>query len=317
MALGDPDLLGDQIDAEHLLGDGVFDLEPGVHLQEVRPVAGDQELHGAGAGVADGAGGAYGEGVEFLGERVGEAGRRGLLDHLLVAALQGAVAGAERPHGAVGVGEDLHLDMAAVLQVRLDEHLPVAEGARGLGAGGGEFGVQVGEAAYDAHTASAAARRGLHQHRKVGLGDVRERLDAHELLGARLGRHRLDRLRRRADPHQSRVLDGAREAGVLGQESVAGVHGVRAGREGGLHEQVAAQIRVGGRRAGEPYGGVGSARVEGAGIGVGVHGDGRDAEVAAGAGDTAGDLAAVGDKDGGDHGLPHIRKTPKPPRAPS
>lgn len=150
LALGDTDLEGHEVDAEDGFRDGVFDLEAGVHLQEVGLAVGDQELDRPGAHVVDGSGGAYGQVVEGFRE-VAEAGRRGLLDDLLVAALEGAVAGAERPHRAVRVGEDLHLDVLTALYVGLDEDLAVAEGAQGLGAGGRQLGVQVGEFPDDAH----------------------------------------------------------------------------------------------------------------------------------------------------------------------
>ena len=52
-----------------------------------------------------------------------------LLEHLLVAALGRAVALEEVDDVAVGVGEDLHLDVAAGLDVLLDQHGVVAEGA--------------------------------------------------------------------------------------------------------------------------------------------------------------------------------------------
>ena len=49
-------LLFDQIEARHHLRDRMFDLESGVHLHEeelVGPIRGDNELHGAHAGVVD------------------------------------------------------------------------------------------------------------------------------------------------------------------------------------------------------------------------------------------------------------------------
>ena len=58
--------------------------------------------------------------------------------------------------------------------------------------------------------------------------------------------HRLDRLGMRADPGQAGGDHGAREIGVLRQEAVARVDGVGAGGAGGLDEQVAAQVGVGG-----------------------------------------------------------------------
>ncbi|GAA3097038.1 hypothetical protein GCM10020254_47930 [Streptomyces goshikiensis] len=202
-ALGHTQLEGDEVEAEDGLGDGVFHLEAGVHLQEVRAaVGGDEEFDGAGAPVGDGAGGGRGGLVEALAQGVREAGRRGLLDDLLVAPLEGAVAGAERPDGAVGVGEDLHLDVAAALDVGLREDLPVAERGAGLGGRGLQLLLQRVEVAYDAHAAAAAARGGLEEQGQVGGGGGR-RVDgveerdpggAHEFLGAGLGGHGLDRL---------------------------------------------------------------------------------------------------------------------------
>src|SRR5438132_3273374 len=42
------DLLADQVDAEHRLGDGVLDLQPGIHLEEIEVVARDDELDRSG-----------------------------------------------------------------------------------------------------------------------------------------------------------------------------------------------------------------------------------------------------------------------------
>ena len=55
-----------------------------------------------------------------------------LLDDLLVPTLQRAVALADDQDGAVGVADDLHLDVPAVLDVRLAEDGRVAERARRL-----------------------------------------------------------------------------------------------------------------------------------------------------------------------------------------
>ena len=67
IAVGDRELQLDEIEPGGLLGDRVFDLQPGVHLQEVElTVIVGEELHGSRAGVADRAGGQPG-GVEQLG----------------------------------------------------------------------------------------------------------------------------------------------------------------------------------------------------------------------------------------------------------
>ena len=50
-----------------------------------------------------------------------------------------------------------------------------------------------------------------------------------ELTGGDLVAEGRDRVRRRADPDETRGLDGGSEVGVLGQESVSGVDGIGAG----------------------------------------------------------------------------------------
>ncbi len=173
-ALGDADLQGDEVDAGRALRDGMLDLQPRVHLEEVEvAVVSGEELDGAGVGVADrsGRGDRGGEQVvahrrEALDER-----RRGLLDDLLVAALDRALALAERPHRAVLVGHHLHLDVSPRRQVGLAEHRRVAERGRRFGSGRGDLAVEDIERAHDAHAATTATGRGLDQHRQVVVGD--------------------------------------------------------------------------------------------------------------------------------------------------
>ena len=111
----------------------MLDLEPGVHLEEAdRAVLGDEELAGARADVARLAQDRLGRGVELLDLRVGQERRRRLLDQLLVAALQRAVAGGDHHDVAVRVGEALGLHVPRPVQVALDEALAVAERRGGL-----------------------------------------------------------------------------------------------------------------------------------------------------------------------------------------
>src|SRR5581483_12041656 len=102
-----------EVEAGTQLGDRVLDLQTGVDLEEVvRAVGGEDELDGAGVHVAAGARG-LDRGVEQAGARGGgQAGRGRLLDQLLVAALDRAIALAEGHDFAVRIGEDLDLDMA-------------------------------------------------------------------------------------------------------------------------------------------------------------------------------------------------------------
>ena len=131
LARRDTELQLDEVDpAADQLGHPVLHLQPGVDLEERdRVVLADEELDGAGVLVADVAGDRECACVELRTHLVGDARRRRLLEHLLVAALDRALALVEVDDVAVRVAHDLHLDMATALDVRLDEHGAVAEGS--------------------------------------------------------------------------------------------------------------------------------------------------------------------------------------------
>src|SRR5699024_4774708 len=83
-AEGDGQLLSDEIDSGGRLGDGVFDLEPGVDLEEGHgPVGGEQEFDGAGAPVVDLGADGLGRTVETLPLLGRQARGGGLFDELL------------------------------------------------------------------------------------------------------------------------------------------------------------------------------------------------------------------------------------------
>src|SRR5262249_24862910 len=129
LPVGDAQLGLDQVDPVDLFGHRVLDLQPGVYLHEepvVGAVAGDDELHGAGAPVAAGSSGLAGRGADHRALRRGEQRRGRLLDDLLVPALQRAFAFAEVDDLAVAVGEHLDLDVAWRGDQALDEQRVVA-----------------------------------------------------------------------------------------------------------------------------------------------------------------------------------------------
>ncbi len=266
-ALGDLQLQAHQVDAVHALGHRVLDLEPRVHLQERDGVPLDEELDGARADVADRLGGPLGGLEERIAHAGGHPGRRGLLDDLLVPALDRALALAERPHRAVRVRQDLDLDVPGLLQERLDEDGAVPERRQRLAPGRRHGLVQLGRVAHDAHAAPAAAGRRLHQHREheiPGLGGLRDHRGrhghpglGHQDLGLDLGAHRGDGRGARADPGQARVQHGPGERGVLRQEPVAGMDGVRPGVQRRRDDRVGVEVGVGGPDPAQPYGVVG------------------------------------------------------------
>ena len=231
--------------------------------------------------------------------------RRRLLEHLLVAPLQRALALAEREHVAVGVGDDLHLDVPRARQEALDEHAVVAEAGLGLALGGGDRLVELVGARDDAHPAPTAARRGLDQQR-VG---VRRRVPrrptttprpARRPRGRRLGphlvAHQLDRVRARPDEHHV-LAARAGERRVLRQEPVARVHGVGAAPSD-ADDLLDRQIRRDAHRL------VGLAHVRRTRVGVGVDGDAAHPEALQGPDHPPGDLPPVGHQ----HRLEHVTR---------
>ena len=94
----------------------MLDLHAGVHFDEIELAVLVQKLERAGAPVADFLAGRHTAITNAIDEPTRNAWCRCLLDHLLVAALHGAVALAQVHGIAVLVGQDLDLDMARVLQ---------------------------------------------------------------------------------------------------------------------------------------------------------------------------------------------------------
>ena len=313
-AVGDAEHFADQVDAGDFFGDRVFDLEAGVDLQEGdRAVGADEELDGARADVAGFLEDGLGRGVQlrvlgFCQERGG-----GFLDQFLVAALERAVAGGDDDDVAVGVGQALGFDVAGLVEVALDEALAAAEGGDGFADGGV---VELGdffEGAGDFEAAAAAAEGGLDRDgQAVFLGERDDFVGAGDgvggagdegcagALGDVAGGHLVaevaDGLGGRADPGQAGVQDGLGEVGVLGQESVAGVDGVRAGVGRGREDFGDVQV-AGGRGVtaqGERL--VRCPDMQCIPVRIGVDGYARDPGIPAGSGNADSDFATVGDE---------------------
>ena len=324
LARGNAELPFDQIDARHALGHGMLDLQPGVHLHEpdavrLQPVRGvGDELDRPGPDVVHGLGrldrgpghgGAHG---------IAHARRRRLLDHLLVAALQRTVALIQMDDLAVPVAKHLHLDMARTGNIAFDQHPVVTERRSPLALGAGQTGGEIGRIIDPFHTLAAAARDRLDQHRiadprrlgRQGLFRLVRALIAgrhrhpgldHQLLGRVLQTHGANRGRVRPDPDQARRRDGLGEVGVLAQEAISGVDRLCAGRLGRSQHLGAVQIRFARRRRTDQHRLVGFAHMQGVGVRLGIDGDGANPHPLGGAEDTAGDFAAIGDKDGLEH----------------
>ena len=332
-ASGDAELPFHEVVAGDHFGDRVFDLQAGVHLQEVEAGFIGDELHGAGTDIADGLGGIDGGGAHRGAAGYIHAGGGRFFDHLLVAALGGAVA-FEQVHGvAVPVGEDLDLDVAGAGDVALHQHGGIAEGGRTFLLGGGEGGGEVIETFDDAHAAPAAAGDGLDDDWEADFlggrgeeggvlvgaviaGQQRHARAFHQRLGRALRSHGAHGRGRGADEDYARRVAGFDEFGVFRQEAVAGMDGIRAGALGGIDDAGNVEVAFARRCGADGDGAVRGGDMHGSRIRFGVNGNRFDTHATRGAGDAAGDFAAIGDEEGTDHPRGeyvrhhHIRNTP-------
>ncbi len=324
LARGHPELPLDEVEAGHRLRDGMLDLEPRVHLEEVEVPQGPgrvgDELDRSRPLVA--------RGERRVGRRLRhgragllrQAGRRALLDHLLVAPLQRAVALEQVDAVPMAVGEHLHLDVARRGHVLLDQHPSVAEGALGLAARALESRLELDVGVDPAHAPPASARDRLDEDGIADLvGLLAQELRAlvvavvarddghprplHERLGRVLEPHRSHRIGRRADERHARPPAGFREVRVFRQEPVARMQAFGADPQGEVDDCRAVEVAA--RAVADLVGLVGQPREERAAIRRRMQDDGHDSHTAGGADDPAGDFAAIGDQDVRKHeGLP-------------
>src|SRR4029079_4754704 len=160
------DLLANEIEACDHLRDGVLDLDARVHLHEVvGAIPIEQTIHGSCGAVPDRAGGLDGDRADPGAELGVDRGRGRLLDELLVAALDRAIALAHVTDATVGVREDLHLDVAWILEIALDVDGRVREVGLALPACGLERALDVVALTDDAEALPPAARGGLDRER--------------------------------------------------------------------------------------------------------------------------------------------------------
>ena len=232
----------------------------------------------------------------------------------------------------MAVAHHLHLDVARVVDILLDQHAVVAERRLCLALGADDRRGQFAGGTHHAHAAPAAAGGRLHQHRKADLlrgarqrrlvlrlamvaGHQRHAGLLHQRLGAGLRAHRLDHLGGRADEHETCIRAGLRELVALRQKAVARMDRLRAGLARGCKDPVDVEVAVARPRRSEQDRGIGHRHMQRIAIGFGIDGDRPQAERARRADDAAGDLAAVGDQQGAEAAVDwrahhHILKMP-------
>src|SRR5712691_8263007 len=293
----------------------MLDLEPCVHLEKVEAARGvHEELHRPGVDVPDRSRTRDRRAREPVLERRRQVRRGGLLDELLMAALDRAFALVEVDSGPRAIAEHLDLDVARALEVALD--VDVAPAERGLGAPGRgrERRWQVLRLVHPRHSDAAAGGHGLEDHGipeltgdVLGLTGVRHRLAAarhHRDAGGghqppRLGlvTYLADGVWRRADEDQARAAARLGEAPVLGEEAVAGMNGIGTARARSLEDPVDVQVALARWRRPDRHGVIGLPDVGRIAILLGKYGDSPQAQLPAGAEHAPRDLPSVGDQD--------------------
>ncbi len=221
----------------------MLDLNPGIALDEHVPASlVEQEFHRTGTGVSDLTGERHRVGTDPFPQFGIQVRCRCQLDDLLVAPLQAAVPFEEVNHVAVGVGQDLHLDVARVDHRLLEKHRGIPERRLRLPAGGLDRLLQVVRLVDPPHPPAAATRDSLHEYRKThrlsgcqqfgdrtrrgrrcenrqagppGLGD-----------GAGLVTGQLQHISRGSHKRDARLFAGPGQVGVLRQKPVTGIDGI-------------------------------------------------------------------------------------------
>ncbi len=321
----DPDHLLDQVDAGDQFGHGMLDLQACIHLQEVEALVltGDK---------FDRAGGIVFHRFRqrdrlFAHLAAGglvEQRRRRFLDHLLIAALDRTFALAEIDHVAMLVAQHLDFDMAGVDDEFLDEDAIVAERCLGFGFRQTKAFGDLGSGISDPHPLAAAAGGRLDHHgiadavgdldRVLFVGDDAE-IARHGrdiglgcgLLGLDLVAHRGDGARIGPDEDDVGLGQRARKGFALGQESIAGMHGLGAGLAAGLDDLLHHQVTFGGRRRPDQNRLIGHFDMERVTVGLGINRDRLNSHPAGGLDDPAGDLAAIGDQNSFEHVLAYLQ----------
>ena len=314
---GRADPLLDDVDPGRHLGHAVLHLHARVHLQEEVLLALQQALDGARPDVVDGARRLHADradaGPQLLAHDPLR--RRGLLDQLLVAALDRAVALAQVDHVAVAVGEHLHLHVARVRQVALQVHRGVGEEllAFARGALEGVLQLLLGERHPEPLATATTGRLHGHREAELPLGDLERLLERrhglrgpghdrhpcglHELTRTRLRAHRLDGARGRPDEHDAGLLARGREARVLGEEAVAGMDRLRARPPGDLDDLLDVQVVLCRRAGAEVVGLPGARHVARLAVELRVDRHGLHVQLLRRPDDPQRDLAAVGYQD--------------------
>ncbi len=315
-----------QIQPGDHLRDRVLDLQPRIHLHEMQSATGiTHELHRAGTRVVHRPRHPHRQLTQRLPLCCRQATCRCFLQDLLVTTLHRAVPLEEMHDPAEAITENLYLQMAGRVQVPLHEEPRIAEGRLRLATGRGQHGRQLRHTTHDAHALATTTGHGLQHHRKTDAHGLRRETlirlvlaliarrhgnagSRHQRLGRPLVTHRADHVCRRPDEAELRGGTSHGKVGILGQETVAGMHSFRTTRTRRLDEPVTAQIAVPRRRRPDRHRLIGQAHMLRVPVRRGINRHRLHTQPTRRPDHPTGDLAAIGDEDPAKH---HMRNTPK------
>jgi hypothetical protein len=318
-ATGDQQLQPHEVEVGDLFRHRVLDLQARIGFDEgERRVVhagrdGDQELDGGQPLEPGGLCHAQGGVEQLVAHGRIEARRRRDLDQLLSLALQAALALPEMTHRAGAVAYDLHFNVPRPREELLGIQPTVAERRRRLGGATLERRRELACGVDWPHAAAAATGDGLEHDRAAGAKLLEEgtrlvhcrgawsaRNHRHgarlgERAGADLVAEQVERVGLRPDEGDAGGMAGARQGSVLGEEAVAGMHGVASFLLRRAHDGVDVEIGCD-TGAGDHAHRIRLASVQRTRVIGRMDRDSRDPHVGGGAGNTDRDLATVGDQ---------------------
>ncbi|KAF5069363.1 hypothetical protein DSECCO2_233500 [anaerobic digester metagenome] len=170
--IGDVDHFLYQVNADHTFRDGMLHLQAGVHFKKVIiQLVVNNEFNGSGAVIITGFCRGYGMGAHLGPHFRGKQGGGGFFHHLLMSALNRALA-LEKVNGvAVLIGQYLKFNMVRRFNIFFDVNGIIPESCFCFGTGAAECTLNVFLPFYQPHSFSASAGRGFNHHRQTDFPD--------------------------------------------------------------------------------------------------------------------------------------------------
>ena len=314
------DLLLDQIVIDNFLGDGMLDLDSGVHFHEIEiPVCIHEELHGSNTFILHCFCRFDGCLAHLITQFVGHVRRRCFLYQFLMAALDRAVALGQVTRFSSLIGSDLDFNVPWFNHELLHVHIVIAKRRSSFSASRFPSFRETFFIVTDLHAFSTATCSGF-QHDGIAdfLCNFRCLFQAfqdafipwngwdscffHGRLGGRLVSHGLNHFRACSDEFDVIFSANTGKVSILRKETITRMDCIRVGdlcRSDDLRD---IQIGLSASWRADAHGLISKTYVQAVGISCGIHGDCFDAHLLACADDSQGNLPAVRNQNFLEHG---------------